>query len=549
MGQSTTTPPDLPGLVRRTARARLGHERLRPGQEEAILGVLAGHDTLAVLPTGSGKSAIYQVAGALLPGATVVVSPLLALQRDQVGAIAGEGLGGAAQVSSAVRKRDREEALAEFEDGALEFLFLAPEQFANEETMARLREARPTLFVVDEAHCISEWGHHFRPEYLRLGDVVEALGHPRVLALTATAAPPVREEIVERLAMREPKIVVRGFDRPNIRLAVERFGDEEEKRAALVERVVAAAKPGIVYAATRKHAEELAAALAARGLKAEAYHAGMASGPRNRAQDAFMGDELDAIVATTAFGMGVDKPNVRFVYHLDVSDAVDSYYQEVGRAGRDGEPAEAVLFFREEDLNLRRFFAGGGKVDAGQIGEVAEAVREADGPIGAEAIGGAVDLSRRKVGLALSRLEEVGAVDLLPTGGAVMAEAGGVAEAAGAAAVAQANLGRFARSRVDMIRGYADTRDCRREYLLNYFGEAFDPPCGNCDACEAGRSVAEDASAFPFPIGGRVRHTVWGPGQVVRHEDDKVVVLFESVGYRTLGVEIVAAEGLLAAAS
>ena len=204
-----------------------------------------------------------------------MVSPLIALQRDQAEAIATEDVGEAAVVNSTLRAAERGDALAALEAGELEFLFLAPEQFANEETLTRLQAVNPSLFVVDEAHCISEWGHDFRPEYLRLGAVVAALGHPRVLALTATAAPPVREEIVVRLGMRQPRIVVHGFDRPNIHLAVEGFSDEAEKREALIARVLAAAKPGIVYAATRKHAEELTAALVERGVNAAAYHAGM----------------------------------------------------------------------------------------------------------------------------------------------------------------------------------------------------------------------------------------------------------------------------------
>ncbi|MDF2762775.1 MAG: ATP-dependent helicase RecQ, partial [Thermomicrobiales bacterium] len=364
-------PSDLKRVVDRAARERLGYEQLRPGQEEAIASLLQGRDTLVVMPTGSGKSAIYQIAGSLIPGATIVVSPLIALQRDQVEAIAEMDVGGAALVNSALPAAEREDALDEFERGATEFLFLAPEQFANEETFARVQASKPSLFVVDEAHCISEWGHDFRPEYLRLGAVVEALAHPRVLALTATASPPVRQEIVERLGMREPRATIRGFDRPNIRLAVEGFADEEDKRQALIARVVDAPKPGIVYAATRKHTEDLAAALGEQGTNAVAYHAGMSGAERSRVQEAFMSDAADVIVATTAFGMGVDKLNVRFVYHLDVSESVDAYYQEIGRAGRDGDPAEAILFYRPEDLNLRRFLAGSGQVAADQMARVA----------------------------------------------------------------------------------------------------------------------------------------------------------------------------------
>src|SRR5215207_2427844 len=429
-------PPDLKRVVDRAARERLRYEQLRPGQEEAIASLLQGRDTLVVMPTGSGKSAIYQIAGSLIPGATIVVSPLIALQRDQVEAIAEMDVGGAALVNSALPAAEREDALDEFERGATEFLFLAPEQFANEETFARVQASKPSLFVVDEAHCISEWGHDFRPEYLRLGAVIEALAHPRVLALTATASPPVRREIVERLGMSDPRIVVRGFDRPNIRLAVEDFSDEGDKRQALIERVVDAPKPGIVYAATRGHTEELATALVQQGVNAVAYHAGMAGGERTRIQEAFMSDAADVIVATIAFGMGVDKLNVRFVYHLDVSESVDAYYQEIGRAGRDGDPAEAILFYRPEDLNLRRFLAGSGQVDADQMAQVAEAAQDAAEPLRIEEIGEEVELSQTKLMIALNRLEEVGAVDVLPSGEVVANANGDAAQAADEAAQA-----------------------------------------------------------------------------------------------------------------
>ena len=350
--------------LRQMAREKLGFEELRPGQEEAVRALTAGRDTLVVMTTGSGKSAIYQIAGWVIEGATLVISPLISLQRDQIENIEEEQPGEAAAIDASVSETRREERLEELAEEELEFLFLAPEQLAREETVERLAEANISLLVVDEAHCISEWGHDFRPDYLRIGDVAKRLGSPTVLALTATAAPPVRDEIVERLNMREPELIVRGFDRPNIRLEVDRHHDERAKRRALLDRVEELGGPGIVYVATRRTAEELADELSERGLRALAYHAGLSGGRRDEAQEAFMEDELDVIVATTAFGMGVDKLNVRFVLHNEPSESLDSYYQEIGRAGRDGEPAEAVLFYRTEDLGLRKFFAGGGDDEA-----------------------------------------------------------------------------------------------------------------------------------------------------------------------------------------
>ena len=227
------------------SRARpSAYESLRPGQREAIEAVLAGRDTLVVMSTGSGKSAIYQIAGLLMPGATVVVSPLIALQREQVEDLRARAAGGAAQLNSTVRAAERDAALAELAEDALEFVFLAPEQLANPDVLDELAVAQPSLLVVDEAHCISEWGHDFRPEYLRLGAAAEALGRPTIVALTATAAPPVREEIVERLGLRDPEVLVRGFDRPNIRLSVRRFHDDEHKQRALREHVAAAPPAG-----------------------------------------------------------------------------------------------------------------------------------------------------------------------------------------------------------------------------------------------------------------------------------------------------------------
>jgi len=531
--------------IERVAREAFGFDALRPGQRDAIEAVLAGRDVLVVMSTGSGKSAIYQIAALLLPGATVVVSPLLALQRDQVDHLRAQAAGGAAAISSAVRRSERAEALAELAEDALEFVFLAPEQLAKADVLDELAVARPSLFVVDEAHSISEWGHDFRPDYLRLGAAVEALGRPTVLALTATAAPPVRDEIVERLGLRDPFVLTRGFDRPEIRLCVERHFDEERKLRALREHVAAEAPPGIVYVATRRGAEELAAELCEDGLRAAAYHAGMRKLDRESAQNRFMDDELDVIVATTAFGMGVDKPNVRWVVHAEISESLDSYYQEIGRAGRDGEPATATLFYRPEDVGLRRFFSGG-QVDVAEIATVLDAVGE--GPLAASALQETTGLAETRLAVALSRLEEAGAIqqqadgEVAPAAGAPPHRA-----AIEAAAAAEERRHEFDRSRVDMVRAYAETGGCRRAFVLSYFGEPFEPPCGNCDNCLAGRATAPPADV-PFPVGTRVAHDEWGEGVVQRYEEDSLVVLFDEAGYRTLALGVVVERSLLRAA-
>ncbi|MGY1601442.1 RecQ family ATP-dependent DNA helicase [Geodermatophilus sp. SYSU D00815] len=544
--------------IREIARDVLGYDDFRPGQERAMQSVAALRDTLAVLPSGAGKSAIYQVAGQLLDGPVVVVSPLIALQRDQVERLEELGpdrVGRAAQLNSSLPAGEHRDVLEGLGDGTVRFVLLAPEQLTKPEVVDAIRDAAPALFVVDEAHCVSAWGHDFRPDYLRLGGVIEQLGHPTVLALTATAAPPVRAEIVERLEMREPDVVVAGFDRPEIRLEVDQHADAHGKRAAVLDRVLQQVGdgqlPGIVYSATRKGTEELAEALAERGLRARAYHAGLRKAEREDTQEAFMTDGLDVVVATTAFGMGIDKPGVRFVVHAEPADSVDSYYQEIGRAGRDGQPALAVLVYRQEDLGLRKFFAAGippeeelqqvaGLVAAAEAAGIEDGVDVA--ALRDETGRGATPLARD-----LNLLEQVSAVVLDEEGAAHPAEgAPSPGDAAAAARELAEHHERVDQSRVEMMRGYAETTECRRQFLLGYFGEQLEEPCGNCDNCSAGLSQQQpEDDETPFPVETPVEHPEWGAGVVMRVEDDRLVVLFDEVGYKTLALAAVTEHGLL----
>lgn len=536
--------------IRKIARVKFGYESLRFGQEEAIRLVLAGHDTLSVMPTGSGKSAIYQIAALLIDGPTVVVSPLIALQKDQVGSIQEMEIADAAVLNSTLRVGERRETLERLEGGELEFLFVSPEQLANEETSAKLMEHKPSLFVVDEAHCVSEWGHDFRPEYCRLGAMIEALGHPRVLALTATASPNVREDIVQRLGMTDPRTIVWGFDRPNIWLGVEACPDQETKDRLIVARVKDMEKPAIVYVATHKHAQDLTQWLREANVNAGFYHGGMKKAERGAAQEAFMGGKCDVMVATNAFGMGVDKADVRTVIHYDISESIDAYYQEVGRAGRDGKPARALLLYRPEDVGMRRAQAAGAKLKEADVEEVAEAVSGRRTPVAAADLAEQTDLSPGKVKQVLNRLEEVGAVKLLPGGEVLPAQKKMDVEAAAEEAVEENNAYRaFRLGRVELMKDYAQTKDCRRRYILNYFGEPLDQPCGNCDTCEAGTANEADAKndRLPFALKSRVLHRKWGEGVVMAYEADKMKILFDTEGPKELVTQFAIDHDLLEA--
>jgi len=388
------------------AKNLLGFKSLRPGQHDAIQSLLDGRDTVLVQPTGSGKSAVYQIAGALLEGSTVIVSPLIALQKDQADSIDASKLEATAVVNSTLSASEQREVLDRIEQGKVEYIFLAPEQLRKPETVERLKAADVSLIAIDEAHCISQWGHDFRPDYLGLAQVVETLGHPPVLAMTATASKEARAEIVQRLGLKNPRVLVHGFDRPNISLRVDQFSSQDDKCESLLRRVEFAEKPGIVYVATHKHAEDIAADLQRMGVPALFYHGGLKARQREEIQNKFMQGEAPVIVATNAFGMGVDKADIRFVFHADVSDSLDAYYQEIGRAGRDGAPAEAVLFYRPEDISAQQFKTGPAHVDSEGLEAVYKAVQTHKGPMPRDQIVEKTGINARKLVGLLQKLEE-----------------------------------------------------------------------------------------------------------------------------------------------
>ncbi|MFJ7299695.1 RecQ family ATP-dependent DNA helicase [Streptomyces sp. NPDC099088] len=553
--------------LRRCAREVFGWERLRPSQLAAMTAVMEGRDTIVVMPTGAGKSAVYQVPGVLLEGPTVVVSPLIALQRDQVAALARIEGSDASAVNSAQRARDNEAVWERVREGSLDFLFVSPEQLAKDEVVEQIAAASPALMVVDEAHCVSSWGYDFRPDYLSLSHVRERIGRPPLLALTASAAAPVRADIVERLGMRDAHEVVAGFDRRNITLEVVRHRENAGKRQWVVERAAAEAKPGIVYVGTRREAEQYAEELSALGFDSSPYHAGLSAAERSRTHDRFQEGELDVVVATSAFGMGIDKPNIRFVLHASVPGSLDSYYQEIGRAGRDGKPSTAILAYRPEDLGVQRFRTGA-HPDPEVLGGLIDAVREQQGPVTATALRERTGLSQTPLTSMLHLLEEAGAVTTEKRGG-VRAVPGARRDVCvrEAVRIATARVD-LERSRVEMMRAYAETNGCRRRHMLGYFGETLaEGDCAGCDTCARTQELKETpvrtgdilsgtgpdplepeaagTADSDFPPGMKVGHSTWGEGQVMSEEGNRITVLFESVGYRTLSLPAVQARGLL----
>ncbi len=426
MPAGPTTPFAEPAPSRRDAAAVLkrhwGHDDFRPGQWAAVESILGGNDALAVLPTGGGKSVCYQVPAVLRGGLVVVVSPLVALMRDQVSGLTARGIP-ATFIDSSLPYHESEQRWTDAEFGRYRLLYLSPERLESETFEARAGRLPTTLLAVDEAHCISEWGHDFRPAYLRIADGAELLGRPPVIAVTATATPEVRRDIVTRLGLREPRVIVHGFDRPNVLPSIFRTDDKKEKALEVLAGVPGS---GIIYAATRRGTETWAETLRRAGVGAEAYHAGLATDVRTAIQQRWQRGETRVIVATSAFGMGIDKPDVRFVLHVDLPRTVEAYYQEAGRAGRDGNRSYAVLLFAERDAAAARSFIEEGHPEAPVVQEVYEAAcslaqlpigSEPDGPmaVDVDTIASSKGHAPLAVRAAVAALARAGAWEVLPS--------------------------------------------------------------------------------------------------------------------------------------
>ncbi|WP_410643493.1 RecQ family ATP-dependent DNA helicase [Amycolatopsis sp. lyj-346] len=536
----------------RIAAETFGWAQLTDEQLAAMEQVVGGHDVLAVLPTGAGKSAIYQVPALLLDGPTLVVSPLIALQNDQIEGLRESRAPEAVAVNSAQGAAEREHAWEALRRGSAEYLFLSPEQLASDEVLDAVAELGVSLFVVDEAHCVSAWGHDFRPDYLRLAPVIERLGHPRVIALTATAALLVRADIVARLGLRDHREVLAGFDRPNLRLGVDALPTDDDRHQAVLTRTRAltadpATRPGLVYVTSRKDAEGYAGELAAEGVRVAAYHAGMKAADRERVHEEFLRGGLDVVVATSAFGMGIDKADLRFVLHAAAPESLDTYYQQIGRAGRDGEPAEITLYHRPRDLGRQKFLTAA-KAPEQALAEVAGTLAERDAPLKPAELGQEVGVSAAQRTRALNLLEQTGSVGVTADGRLEYRDSTVDPDQAVEQGIEAAEAHqRLIKSRIEMMRGYAETTGCRRRFLLGYFGEQLAQPCGNCDTCTAGTAGAPPSDGGAFPVNSAVEHGEWGRGVVMSADDGTVTVVFDDHGYKTLLTPAVREHHLLTA--
>ncbi len=335
-----------------------GFSSFRRGQEEAIESVLEKRDTLVIMPTGGGKSLCYQLPSVALTGITLVVSPLIALMKDQVDSLQKVGIS-ATLINSTISPDEANQRLEEAAAGVYKILYIAPERFYNSQFTTKLHTLKVNLFAIDEAHCISQWGHDFRPSYRRLGDAIEACGRPPVIALTATATPEVREDIIAQLSLKNPLQIVTGFARPNLQFGVVETTDAQKPRIVLDVIQSLEGGTGIVYVGTRAKADGLLEYLLSEGIEAVGYHAGMQNEERKWVQENFMNGTAQVIVATNAFGMGIDKKDIRFVIHYDLPGTVEAYYQEAGRAGRDGQQSVCMLLYHPRDRYLREFFIRG----------------------------------------------------------------------------------------------------------------------------------------------------------------------------------------------
>jgi ATP-dependent DNA helicase RecQ len=537
--------------LHRLARKHFGIEHLRPGQREVIEAIFHGCDVLGIMPTGAGKSLCYQLPSLVLPKAVVVVSPLIALMQDQQEKAAEADIV-VEKVDSTLTKAEQEEAEELIDEGEAQLVYVTPERLENAEFVEHLRDGGVSLFAVDEAHLVSQWGHDFRPAYLGLKEARAKLGNPPVVALTATATGEVIEDILLQLGAKSPVIVNTGTERPNLAFSVRHTVNVNAKQQHLLSLLAEEQGTGIVYTASVRTAEEISEFLTEAGLSAAHYHGRLPAKERSAIQQRFMAGEFKVLVATKAFGMGIDKPDIRYVYHYEFPDSLESYYQEAGRAGRDGEPARAVLFFRLEDKRIQSFFMAGRYPRVEEVRSVLQALAE---PGLLKAVAERANVGVRRTQTILHQLAESGYVrqekrefhrdtaELTDDQYAAMQKK-------------FEDQGAGDRWRLDEMMHYAESATCRKQLLRAYFGEEKGERCGQCDNCrnETEQVVPEPArheavtqvmtrvgevvttapetlpQAAPprLASGSTVKHRSFGEGRVLDVEGDNILVRFKA---------------------
>jgi ATP-dependent DNA helicase RecQ len=475
-----------------------GFREFREPQGEVISGILNGQDVFVVMPTGGGKSLCYQLPAILRDGVTVVVSPLVALMKDQVDALVSKGLS-ATLINSTLSGGEQQQRIRRMREGEFKLVYIAPERFRSRSFLQALGQITIGLFAIDEAHCMSQWGHDFRPDYFRLGSVLEELGRPQVAAFTATATPEVRTDIVHRLGLENPSIFVAGFARPNLRFVVTETEREPDKYNRLRD-LVRRHRTGIVYCATRKRVDLVSEELRSWGVRVVSYHGGIDDAGREEAQNQFTQNNCDVAVATNAFGMGIDRADIRFVVHFEIPGSLEAYYQEAGRAGRDGEPAECELLFNYADTRVQDFFIDGSNPSvelirnvylllrnmANERGEVEQSIRD---------IAARIDHENNDMAVhsAITILDRHGVIDRYDIPGKRIR----------GTRLLQRDLQPLQlpidipalrekekrdRGKLKAMVEYAYGRECRQKIILRYFGDPDLTACGACDICSSVRS-------------------------------------------------------------
>jgi ATP-dependent DNA helicase RecQ len=531
--------------ARRIARERFGVDALRDAQEAVIARVLAGRHTLAVMPTGAGKSLTYQVPALLLPGVTLVISPLIALMQDQAGKLDDAGVSNAA-LNSTLSRGDEREALQAIDEARHEIVFATPERLADPAFIARMKTQTIDRLVVDEAHCISHWGHDFRPAFLEIGRARRELGTPPVLALTATATEAVIEDIREQLGLDHLDVINSGVHRPNLQLAVRQVTSEAERSEAIVDAVRATPGAGIVYCATVRACNELADQLARvgerDGFAVTRYHGRLPARERRAQQDAFMAGQARIMVATSAFGMGIDKADLRFVVHYQMPGTLEAYAQEAGRAGRDGLPAHCTLLYWRKDRNVQQFFIAGRYPNHDELARVYGALPPHDAAAATiDALSADTQVARNKLQVALKLLRDAGLAAQTRTRTWRLTRQGAAADRLAMLATAYRERAEHDRRGLEKMVGYAHSGACRWKLIAEHFGDdsfaAADARCQHCDNCErlsapivveppTQTAAIAPAPRAAFAAGDAVTVPRYGDGVVREASAEQVTVAF-----------------------